>query len=206
MGFPNPDGTAAVPPGLVPEPEAVSAPALALRLRKSDPSAVPFACLRITKSGKGAPQVDCGPLENLRRHVLPPRQPGDMLGDHPIPGDDEDSAGILTSLPCIESLDEVEAGPGNGNRRIAFSLTQGVGQQSQTLVIGIPGCSRMTRQHLLLRHRGINGESECRVTHVAGTVMGACDKPGCGQRVRCRRLRVSGRRGWRPPPSRRPPA
>jgi hypothetical protein len=81
MTLTNPDRERAALASLVPDPEAVTIPALALGLRKPDSAALTHAGLGIAVSGKCPTEVDRSFLEHLRRYRMPPCQACDLFGD-----------------------------------------------------------------------------------------------------------------------------
>jgi anti-sigma factor RsiW len=70
MTFTNPDCERAALASLVPEPQAVTTPALAPGLGKPDSAALTHAGLGIAVSGKCPTEVDRSFLEHLRRYRL----------------------------------------------------------------------------------------------------------------------------------------
>jgi hypothetical protein len=97
----------------VPQSEAVAASASSLPPGKADRWTSAGAVPGVAIGGKGAPEVDRGLLEDLRRDLTAPREARDALGDRPINGHDEDAASVLASLPGVERVDEVEPRPWN---------------------------------------------------------------------------------------------
>jgi hypothetical protein len=111
MSVTYPNRAGPVLANLVPEPEAVAAAAFPLRLRETDPARWPFAGVRTSEGGERTPEIDSSLLEDLGGDLMPPGEPGHLLCDRPINSHDEDAAGILTSLPGIEGVDQVETRP-----------------------------------------------------------------------------------------------
>jgi hypothetical protein len=111
MAVTYPNGVAAVPPFLVPKPEAVTAAALPLRLREADPAPCPAAGARGSVGGEGAPEIDRGLLEYLGGDLMPPDEPCHLLRDRSISRHGENAAGIFTSLPSIECVNEIKTRP-----------------------------------------------------------------------------------------------
>jgi hypothetical protein len=60
-------------------------------------------------SSEPSAQIDGGFLEYLSGDLLPPREPGDVLGGRPVWSDNEDSASTLAGLPVVAGVDQVEA-------------------------------------------------------------------------------------------------
>jgi hypothetical protein len=79
MSFPDADCMAAAWILLVPNTKALAVPSFALGSREADLTTT------LGVSTESSAKIDGGFLEHLSRDLLPPREPGDVLGGRPIP-------------------------------------------------------------------------------------------------------------------------
>lgn len=79
-----------------------------LRLREADPAPRWLAGVRTSIGGEGTPKIDSCLFEDLRGNLMPPGKPCHLPCDRAISRHGEDAAGILTSLPSIEGVDQIE--------------------------------------------------------------------------------------------------
>jgi hypothetical protein len=83
-------------------------------------------------------EINSGFFEDLRGYVVPPGEPGYLLGDGAIGANDEDPTGVLALLPGVDGVDQVEPRPWNSRLRIGSTSGKSVYDQLQTLVVGKP--------------------------------------------------------------------
>jgi hypothetical protein len=138
MDLTNPDRQSAVLASLVPKPEAVTTPALALVLRKSHSAALAHAGLGVAVGGKCPTEVHRSLLEHLSRYRMPPCQACDLVGDGTVRRSHEYSPGGLAALPSVEPVDQVEPRPRHRKLSVHSLRLEGVKNQPEALVVGKP--------------------------------------------------------------------
>jgi hypothetical protein len=98
--------------------------ALLLEPRKTDAWSFAFTRARFRPGSQCSLAVDGGLLEYLLVHLLPPGKPrGHCLG-YTVGIYGKDPARILSLLPCIEHIYQIESGPRHGNIRVGVALRE----------------------------------------------------------------------------------
>src|SRR5690606_12585500 len=143
---------------LVPKPKGLPRCRLALELGKPRRLSLALSFAAGGEALERAPQIDCGLLEHLLANLCPPDQPG---------------PGFITPcsfrpLPCVEGIDEIEAGPGNFGglgalARLSLRL-ECVHYQAQALIERKASGAHVPAERLLLLPAGQQREAEGGVT------------------------------------------
>lgn len=98
---------------------------------------------------------------------MPPGKSSHLLGDGAVGSNDEYPAGILTLLPRVEGVDEVEAGPWHLRRRIDSPCGDRIRDDLEALVVGEPRRPRVLGKPLLLERCRVQGEPKRRMPRLA---------------------------------------
>lgn len=98
---------------------------------------------------------------------MPPGKSSHLLGDGAVGSNDEYPAGILTLLPCVEGIDEVEAGPWHLHRLIDSPRGERIRDDLEALVVGEPRRPRVLGKPLLLERCRVQGEPKRRMPRLA---------------------------------------